>query len=73
MANIGGGDGDTIWLNNGTGTFTAHPSVPVIDQSSSSPGVALGDLDGDGDLDLVFANESAAESVYLNRAPPASL
>ena len=54
----------SIRLNDGTGTFSGSQEVPVgIDPS----GIALGDIDGDGDLDLLVANGgSSSVGVYLN-------
>lgn len=43
-----------VWLNNGNGEFTStRQEFGVSDQANQ---VALGDLDGDGDLDAVSAN-----------------
>ncbi|RPD47021.1 T9SS C-terminal target domain-containing protein [Hymenobacter sediminis] len=50
-----------IQLNDGTGNFTAAPSIPVPGRLYS---VNTGDLDNDGDLDIVLANYSR-DSVYV--------
>ncbi len=56
MANgTGAGVGNTIWLNDGSGVF-ADSGLRL--GSNYSIGVALGDLENDGDLDAVVANTS---------------
>ncbi|MFL6246570.1 MAG: FG-GAP-like repeat-containing protein [Thermoanaerobaculia bacterium] len=64
-----GTEAETIWLNDGSGTFSAHPSVATINSGTDTWGLALGDLDGDGDLDVLVANAGNPhqnETVWLN-------
>jgi len=59
-------NGADVYLNNGTGSFTASQSVGV---GLAPYAVTLGDLDGDGTLDLLTANyNSQTVSVRLNKA-----
>jgi hypothetical protein len=53
---------DSVWFNDGLGTFTQSPQAL---STGIAEAVALGDLDGDGDLDAVVGNRPNAE-VWLN-------
>lgn len=51
-----------MWLNDGTGLFTMDQS---LGGGASTLGVALGDLDGDDDLDVFFGGKGY-HTVWLN-------
>ena len=71
-ANGGGGTNTNfVWINTGLGRF--QTTIQGLG-SSSSQQVALGDLDGDHDLDAFVANDSVPNKVWFNESlemPPA--
>jgi hypothetical protein len=56
-------DAGKVWLNNGAGEFT-HSGQRLV----ASMDIAMGDVDGDGDLDAYFARgvERSVDLLYLN-------
>jgi len=59
--NLGGLQGGT------EGTFFKETNGPVVTSGGTSRDVSWGDLDGDGDLDLVFANSNFEQNfLYRN-------
>jgi hypothetical protein len=53
---VGSGGVNFLYSNNGDGTFTRLTSEEIATDNFSSVGLAWGDYDRDGDLDLMVAN-----------------
>ncbi|MCL4858857.1 MAG: VCBS repeat-containing protein [Caldilineaceae bacterium] len=68
QGSFGSAQENVIWLNNGDGIFAE--SEQFIG-SGDSRSVALADLDGDGDLDIIIANAGSAipndDEIWINQ------
>ncbi len=56
-------EANTVWTNNGSGVFTDTTQVLGTEATYS---VALGDIDGDGDADLVVGNTNEPNTAWTN-------
>jgi hypothetical protein len=66
---VGGGNTLALYLNNGAGTFTADGSkLSAGSRASAISALALGDLDGDGNPDLVVGQAGPPLVAWLGAA-----
>ncbi|MFT6907355.1 MAG: hypothetical protein ACJAS1_004033 [Oleiphilaceae bacterium] len=62
---------NTLMLNRGDGSFTdlSNNAGSAFDVARQSRGLALADIDGDGDLDALFTNLNDLPELYRNDSP----
>ncbi|HET6201351.1 MAG TPA: FG-GAP-like repeat-containing protein [Planctomycetota bacterium] len=61
-----GGQQSRLYLNDGTGVFTDVTATNLPALLDNTTAVALGDVDGDGDLDAFVGNGFQQNRLYLN-------
>ncbi|MEX1357603.1 MAG: VCBS repeat-containing protein, partial [Gaiellaceae bacterium] len=58
---------NVLYLNDGNGSpFDTLPGLLIGAETDNTTGLALGDVDRDGDLDLIVANDGNPNRLYLN-------
>ena len=60
-----------LYLNDGTGHFEniSHLMGPICSRPEVSRGLAFGDLDGDGDLDVLMTQDDGPVRLFRNDVP----
>jgi hypothetical protein len=56
-----------VYHNDGKGHFTEQAAKVGLDKPGKGLGIALGDFDRDGKIDIVVANDSMLEFLYRNK------
>ena len=58
---------DVLYRNNGDGTFTdVSDTAGIRDCKGAGMGTICGDVDGDGDTDIIVANDMSGNFLFLN-------
>jgi enediyne biosynthesis protein E4 len=56
-----------VYHNNGNGTFTEEAQKLGLDKPAKALGIAIGDFDNDGHMDIFVANDSMVEFLFRNK------
>lgn len=57
---------NTLYINNGDGTYTENAQSFGLDNGAQSWSVDAGDVDNDGDIDLIVANHDRPHDLLIN-------
>ncbi|WP_346622470.1 VCBS repeat-containing protein [Blastococcus montanus] len=68
-ADLAGHQPNPFWVRDGEGRYADLASAVEIDEPWNSRGIALGDVDGDGRLDALVANQFEDSVLLLNQGP----
>ncbi len=60
------GEKDSLFMNQGDGTFLEESKLRGIDKNGKGLGVVAGDIDADGDVDIYVANDVTNNHFYVN-------
>jgi hypothetical protein len=61
-----------IFINQGDGTYEENKSANALNKKSVGRGAAFGDVDNDGDIDIVISNNNGVANLLINESKTAN-